>query len=107
LLQQHANKVSCAAVHAASDGMHSELIVHFLGGVTDMGVPTWLNDVQHSSGRPCVHYLTQNPYNVRFEVFTAVTMKNGVFWVVTPCGSCKNRRFSQRTSVASCSLCCS
>jgi hypothetical protein len=30
---------------------------------------------------------------VRFEVFRAVTMKNGVFWVVTPCGSCKNRRF--------------
>jgi hypothetical protein len=26
---------------------------------------------------------------VKFEVFTAVTMKNGVFWVVTPCGSCK------------------
>jgi hypothetical protein len=22
-----------------------------------------------------------------------VTMKNGVFWVVTQCGSCKNRRF--------------
>jgi hypothetical protein len=31
--------------------------------------------------------------NDRFEVFTAVTMKNGVFWDVTPCGSCKNRRF--------------
>jgi hypothetical protein len=31
--------------------------------------------------------------HVRFEVFTAVTMKNGVFWNVTPCGSCKNRRF--------------
>jgi hypothetical protein len=30
---------------------------------------------------------------VRFEVFTAVTMKNGAFWVVTPCGSFKNRRF--------------
>jgi hypothetical protein len=30
---------------------------------------------------------------IRFEVFTAVTMKNGVFWDVTPCGSCKNRRF--------------
>jgi hypothetical protein len=28
-----------------------------------------------------------------FEVFTAVTMKNGIFWDVTPCGSCKNRRF--------------
>jgi hypothetical protein len=23
---------------------------------------------------------------VRFEVFTAVAMKNGVFWDVTPCG---------------------
>jgi hypothetical protein len=23
---------------------------------------------------------------LRFEVFTAVTMNNGVFWVVTPCG---------------------
>jgi hypothetical protein len=31
--------------------------------------------------------------NVRFEVLTAVTMKNGVFWDVMPCGSCKNWRF--------------
>jgi hypothetical protein len=31
--------------------------------------------------------------NVRFEVLTAVIMKNGVFWDVVPCGSCKNRRF--------------
>jgi hypothetical protein len=30
---------------------------------------------------------------VRFEVFTEVTMKNGVFWGFTPCGSCKNRYF--------------
>jgi hypothetical protein len=30
---------------------------------------------------------------VRFEDLTAVTMKNGVFWDVTPCGSCENRRF--------------
>jgi hypothetical protein len=30
---------------------------------------------------------------VRPYVFTAVTMKNGVFWDVTPFGSCKNRRF--------------
>jgi hypothetical protein len=29
---------------------------------------------------------------VRFEVFMSVTMEN-VFWDVTPCGSCKNRRF--------------
>jgi hypothetical protein len=30
---------------------------------------------------------------VRFEVFTAVTMKNAVFWDVKQCDSCKNRRF--------------
>jgi hypothetical protein len=35
----------------------------------------------------------QNTEYVRLEVFTAVTMKNGVFWDDTPCGSCKNRRF--------------
>jgi hypothetical protein len=33
-----------------------------------------------------------NGTDVRFEVFTAVTMKNGVFRYVTPCGSCNNRR---------------
>jgi hypothetical protein len=30
---------------------------------------------------------------VGFEVFTEVTMKNAVFWDVTPCRSCVNRRF--------------
>jgi hypothetical protein len=30
---------------------------------------------------------------VRFEIFTAVTMKNAVFWDVTQCGSCQNPRF--------------
>jgi hypothetical protein len=30
---------------------------------------------------------------VRFEVFRALTMKNTIFWDVTPCGSCRNRRF--------------
>jgi hypothetical protein len=49
-------------------------------------------------------YLYYNPKNVsvtsdlfsslvRFEVFTAVTMKNGVFWDDTPCGSHKNQHF--------------
>jgi hypothetical protein len=37
--------------------------------------------------------LKEMKISVRFEVFTAVNMKNGVFWDVTPCGSCKNRRF--------------
>jgi hypothetical protein len=43
-------------------------------------------------------------YRVRFEVFTAVTMKNAILWDVAPCGVCKNRSFgssSQRPSVAS------
>jgi cytidine deaminase len=31
-----------------------------------------------------------NEIVVRFEVFTAVTTKNGVLWDVTPCGYCKN-----------------
>jgi hypothetical protein len=35
-------------------------------------------------------------HNVRFEFFTAVTMKNGVFWDVMSCGSCKNRHFGER-----------
>jgi hypothetical protein len=32
-------------------------------------------------------------YLARFEVFTAVTMKNAVFWDMAPCRSCMNRRF--------------
>jgi hypothetical protein len=32
-------------------------------------------------------------YSVKFEVFTALIMKNGVLWDVTPCRSCRYRRF--------------
>jgi hypothetical protein len=39
---------------------------------------------------------------VRFEVFTAVTLKNGVFWDVTLCGYCKNRRFGRTQYLAAC-----
>jgi hypothetical protein len=38
-------------------------------------------------------FLRTSVQYVRFEVLTAVTMKNAVFWDVTPCGSCKNRYF--------------
>jgi hypothetical protein len=38
-------------------------------------------------------HMTNSSNDVRFEVFTAMTMKNGVSWDVTPCSSCKNRRF--------------
>jgi hypothetical protein len=38
---------------------------------------------------------------VRFEVFTEATLKSAVFCDVTPCGSCKDRRFGgKRASVA-------
>jgi hypothetical protein len=41
----------------------------------------------------CQQPLTQlaeyNRVNVRFEVFMVLIMKNGVFWDVTLCGSCK------------------
>jgi hypothetical protein len=30
---------------------------------------------------------------IRFEMFTTVTMRNVVFWDVTPCSSCYNRLF--------------
>jgi hypothetical protein len=36
---------------------------------------------------------TQMIIHVRFEVITAVTIKNAVFWDVAPCSSCVNRRF--------------
>jgi hypothetical protein len=32
---------------------------------------------------------------MRFEVFTAVTMKNAVFWDLTPSRPCLNSRFGQ------------
>jgi hypothetical protein len=38
-------------------------------------------------------HCSNNKLFIKLEVFTAVTMMNAVFWDVTPCGSCKNRRF--------------
>jgi hypothetical protein len=32
--------------------------------------------------------MQRTTFSVSFEVFTAVTMNNGVFWDVMPCGSC-------------------
>jgi hypothetical protein len=31
----------------------------------------------------------------RFEVSTAATVTNGLFWDITPCASCKKRRFGE------------
>jgi hypothetical protein len=37
--------------------------------------------------------MSNNYANVRFDAFTAMAVMNAVFWDVTPCGSCKERRF--------------
>jgi hypothetical protein len=37
---------------------------------------------------------------VRFEVFTAVTMKNAVFWDMELCRTCVNRRSSEEVFLA-------
>jgi hypothetical protein len=47
-----------------------------------MEVAEWDNNI--------IHY---KPHFVGFEVFTAVTMKNAVFWDATACGCCKNGHF--------------
>jgi hypothetical protein len=44
-------------------------------------------------GPPWATHSTYVLHYVKFEVFTANTMKNDVFWDVTPCVSLKKRRF--------------
>jgi hypothetical protein len=56
----------------------------------------WDMKIQFVPHRKHITSPPQNPagyYYVRFEVFTEMTMENAVFWDVTPCGYCKNRRF--------------
>jgi hypothetical protein len=50
-------------------------------------------EVNAPQGLPYARFYNLVYGHVRFEVFTAVIMKNGIFWDVKPCGSCKNRRF--------------
>jgi hypothetical protein len=55
---------------------------HILVGWTTE--PVW---IRKSENYP-LYRESNSDSSVRFEVFTAVTMKNAVFWDVTPCGSC-------------------
>jgi hypothetical protein len=50
-------------------------------------------DLNATADQYCLWTLRALEVYIRFEVLTAVTMKNDVFWNVTSCGSCKNRRF--------------
>jgi hypothetical protein len=60
--------------------------------VTELQILTTETWKRTSTSR-CIHLQTHFLNGVRFEVITAVTMKNGVLCDVAPCGSCKNRRF--------------
>jgi hypothetical protein len=66
--------------------------IHLISASLHEGLPvrtqSWVH-IQHTK------IMENSIIDVRFEVFTAVTMKNGVFWDVTPCGSCKIRRFGE------------
>jgi hypothetical protein len=69
--------------------------------------PHFLDSGHTGGGKVVIHTrppaLPQQSLLVRFEVFTAVTMKNAVFWDVMPCCSCKNRRFGE--SHSACFIC--
>jgi hypothetical protein len=54
-----------------------------------------LTPICHLSNELSLHNVSEHHSNPScgFEVFTAVTMKNDVFWDVTSCGSCKKRHF--------------
>jgi hypothetical protein len=58
-----------------------------------------LEEAPMSCLRQVAHRTAGTIPHVRLDVLTAVTMKNGVFWDVTPCGSCKNR-VSEELSVS-------
>jgi hypothetical protein len=58
-----------------------------------LGCVDWIGLSQDRYGWRALVNVVMNLRNVRFEVFTAVTMKNDVFWDVMPCCPCKNRRF--------------
>jgi hypothetical protein len=48
-------------------------------------------------------FIFQTTLDNRFEVFTAVTMKNGVFWDMAQCIYCVYRRFGWTYCIPSCS----
>jgi hypothetical protein len=70
-----------------------------VGGIRELGttlsvVSGMLNGTLTSIVFRTLYYNNANVGSyVRFEVFTAVAMKNGVFWNITPCGSCRHRHF--------------
>jgi hypothetical protein len=66
---------------------------------TDDIIASWLlrsrNYRLHSTADPqCLLCISRNEsWQLRDEALSRPMLKKGVFWDVTPCGSCKNRRF--------------
>jgi hypothetical protein len=52
-----------------------------------------INLVRTSQEAHCVSAAEPSRLLLRFEIFAAMTMKNAVLCDVTPCLSCRNRRF--------------
>jgi hypothetical protein len=46
-------------------------------------------------------FFDNNNLSLRFAIFTAVTVKSGFFWDVTPCGYCKNPTFRRNLAPTS------
>jgi hypothetical protein len=92
---------NCCVLHIANSTQTHD---RFVGAVVDWNTngyidtifPMSATDRKCSADTSCTkhpYFSSKCPKYVRFEVFTAVNMKNGVFWDVTPHGSCRNRRF--------------
>jgi hypothetical protein len=60
-----------------------------------MAYGTYLRRQVLSQEIACIFQNPKNHYPVGFEVFTAVTMKNAVFWDVAPRRSCVNGHFGK------------
>jgi hypothetical protein len=70
---------------AKQNTSHCTEQTHFITFISCWGAYVW------SFFCSCLSKYNKGHY-IRFRFFTAMTMKNAVFWDATPCSSCKNRR---------------
>jgi hypothetical protein len=80
------HKMSIASVPAKMDKKNIWLHIEIIPLTSSMLIYIFNNEFQHKKPQTFSNC-------ERFEVFTAVTMKNAAFWDVTPCGFCKKQRF--------------
>jgi hypothetical protein len=85
--------------HGVNVVLQINLYVYMLYYISYIGFNfTAINNAIQESHRIIIFWHSLNitiSIFVRYEVFTAVTMKNGVFLDDAPCGSCTKRRFLQ------------